>query len=137
MVDAILKLKAPFDADPHATLVALAELSLAMYGEGGNPDAKITEDFLGFVNTPVFGGYVTMRITEAYAMALEYIEANGGNPMAELIRVEWPTTLDTNGDTIPAVYAPITFPVEQFDIDGVSLGFIQQSIGIIGGGVHG
>lgn len=94
MKTVILKIKTSL----HET----AEEALALYGEGGNPNAVQVEDFVGYVNTPPVNGYVRMLTTEAYCMALEYIAANGGSVNADLVRVEWegqqPFVCGTDGE---------------------------------------
>ena len=81
MVTAILKIK--------TSLAEAAAEALAVFGEGGNPEASQVEDFLGIVNTPEINGYVRIAVPEAFGMALEHIDANGGSEHADLIRVEW------------------------------------------------
>lgn len=88
-VTAILKLKVPYDADPDNALRELAQFSLDNFGEGGRPDETCLENRCGYANTPVSNGYVRVLIGAAYGMALEYIEANYENPIADLIAVEW------------------------------------------------
>jgi len=105
-VDAILLMKEPHDPLLLDPLIALAQFALDTFGEGGNPEAEKYEDFLGYVNTPLTGDYIRVRIGYAYGQALEYIEENGGNPYASLVRVEWP-------DLGP--YEPINV---QLDVDG-------------------
>ena len=87
-VTAILKLKAPYDADPDAAICELAQFSLDNFGEGGRPEEDCLENRCGFCNTPVSNGYMRVLIGIAYSQALEYIEENFPNPIAELICVE-------------------------------------------------
>jgi len=88
-VTAILKLKPPYDADPDNAMRELAQFSLDNFGEGGRPGDECFENRCGYANTPVSNGYVRVLIGTAYGMALEYIEANYENPIADLIAVEW------------------------------------------------
>lgn len=85
----ILKFKPPYEGTEE-TLKLMAEYALATFGEGGNPEARQVEDYIGEVNTPPQGGYIRLQVPEYYAQALEYIEANGGSEYAELIWVGWP-----------------------------------------------
>lgn len=88
-VTAILKLKPPYDADPSTAVDLLAQWSNETYGEGGLPGDSVFENRLGFVNSTVSSAYLRTRIGKAYGLALEWVEAQGGSPIAELIRVEW------------------------------------------------
>lgn len=81
MLTAILKIK--------TTLTQAAAEALAVFGEGGNPEAAQVEDYLGIVNTPEINGYVRLAIPPSFGLALEYIAANGGSEHADLVRVEW------------------------------------------------
>lgn len=90
MVDAILQLKDPYAAGPTEMLRMLAAYALATFGQGGNPGSETVEGFVGQINTPVSGGYLRVRVGDAFGMALEHIEANGGCEYASLVRVEWP-----------------------------------------------
>ena len=106
-VTAILKLKAPYDADPDEAIRDLAQFSRDNFGEGGRPDDECFENRCGYANTPVSNGYVRVLIGVAYGMALEYIEDNYDNPIADLIAVEWQGQdtvdsgeLDENGQPI-------------------------------------
>lgn len=87
-VTAILHLTPPYDADPEAAIRELAQFSLDNFGEGGRPDDECFENRCGYANTPVSNGYVRVLIGTAYSQALEYIEENFPNPIAELICVE-------------------------------------------------
>lgn len=91
-VTAILHLTPPYDADPDAAMRELAQFSLDTFGEGGRPDETSFENRCGYANTPIppeANGYMRVLIGKAYGVALEYIEANYENPIADLIRVEW------------------------------------------------
>ena len=110
-VDAILRLKSP---DVIPTLTALAQFSLDAFGAGGNPEATKEEDFLGWIATPVMGGHTRVRLSIVYGQALEMMESSGGNPLAELMLVLWPT--DAEGEQI--VYEPFMVEVQSEDIDG-------------------
>ena len=73
-------------------LQCLADLATevkAVFGEGGNAEAPIVEEYIGFVNSPIQNGYVRVLIGKAFGMALEYIQDHGGSEHAELINVEW------------------------------------------------
>ena len=93
------------------------------------PDASQVEGFIGYVNTPIGGGYSRVRIAERFGQALEYVAANFGSPNADLVRVEWPLEFNEETQTQP-VYEPITFDVEQTDMDGV-VTIHQQTVGTI------
>lgn len=68
---------------------AAAEVK-ATFGEGGNPEAPINEEYLGFVNTPVTAeGYTRVLVNQAFGAALDYIKSIGGATTIELIEVEW------------------------------------------------
>lgn len=131
-VDAIIKLKPPYDTNVTEGLTALATFALETFGEGGNPEAQRVEDFIGFVNTPPLKGYTRVRIAAAFGMALEYIEEQGGNEYAELVRVEWPGLGDVlDEDGTPVGYSPITVTMEQYDEEGNVTGTYEQEIGRI------
>lgn len=105
-ITSIEKLKPPYDETPEDAVDLLAEFVNETYGEGGLPGDPVFENRLGYVNTPVSHGYIRTRIGKAYGMALEYVEAQGGSPIAELIRVEWQgqdmvqTGTDADGNAI-------------------------------------
>lgn len=62
----------------------------ATFGEGGNPEAPINEEYLGFVNTPITAeGYTRVLVNQAFGAALDYIKSIGGSTTIELIEVEW------------------------------------------------
>jgi|LGVF01.2.fsa_nt_gb hypothetical protein len=132
-VIAVLKLKAPYDADPEQALALLSQDALDTFGEGGKPDAKQVEDFLGYVNTPPLQGYVRTRIGLAYGQALEYIETQGGNKYAELIRIEWSGLgfgINTEGE-LDGSWPEITVTVDTYDEEDNINGTHQQFIGKI------
>lgn len=79
----ILKIK-----DNHSIEEIAAEC-LSVFGKGGNPDALIIEEFIGFVNSPIQNGYIRAMIDKSFGMALEYIQENGGSELVDLIKVEW------------------------------------------------
>jgi hypothetical protein len=85
MITVILQLKPPYDADPETGLALLAQTALDLFGTGGNPDAAQVEGFIGWVNTPVSGGYVRALVDDYAAETLELI---GENEVATIIRVE-------------------------------------------------
>jgi hypothetical protein len=137
-VDVILKFKPPYDVDTQTGFIALANFAKENFGEGGNPEATRVEDYIGYVNTPPLKGYTRVRINQAYGQALEYVEANGGNEFAELIRVEWPgqgpgTTIDPETqEAVPdGSWPDITVEMEQYDENGDVIGTYQQAIGRI------
>ena len=73
---------------------------------------------------------VSLAGSNAYAVGNdEYVAANFGSPNADLVRVEWPLPFDEETQTQP-VYEPITFDVEQTDMDGV-VTIHQQTVGTI------
>lgn len=83
---------------------AAAEVK-ATFGEGGNPEAPIPEEYLGFVNTPMTPeGYIRCSVKEAFGVALDYIKSIGGANTIELIKVEhegqemFQTGVDAEGD---------------------------------------
>jgi hypothetical protein len=141
-VEAIIKFKPPYDTDTTLGFIALATFAKETFGEGGNPEASQVEDYLGYVNTPPLKGYVRTRIGKAYGVALEYIEEQGGSPVAELIRVEWPglgpgESLQMNPETEEMELMPdgswpdITVEMENYDEEGNVVGTYQQAIGRI------
>lgn len=84
MVTVILKIR------EGKTLADVAGEVKATFGKGGNPDAPIVEEHLGFVNTPLTpDGYVRCLIDQSFGVALDYIESVGGSTTADLIHVEW------------------------------------------------
>jgi len=137
-VEAIIKFKPPYDTDTTLGFIALATFAKETFGEGGNPEANIVEDYLGYVNTPPLKGYVRTRIGQAYGLALEYIEENGGSPVAELIRVEWPGlgpgakfNEETQEMEPDGSWPDITVEMENYDEEGNVVGTYQQAIGRI------
>jgi hypothetical protein len=88
-VTAILLLKPPYGEDPATAVDLLAAWSNSVYGEGGLPGDSVFENRLGVANSRVYNSYIRTRIGTAYGVALEYVEAQGGSEIAELVRVEW------------------------------------------------
>jgi hypothetical protein len=88
-VTAILKLKEPHASAPDNALREVAQFSLDTFGEGGRPDEECFENRCGYGNTQVSNGYVRVLIGAAYGVALQYIEDNYDNPIAQLIAVEY------------------------------------------------
>ncbi len=126
MVEAILEIKTTLDE-------AAAE-ALALFGEGGNPDAPQEEDKIGICATIVLGGYVRILVTEAYGKKLEYIDENGGSEHADLVRVEWPELMpqpvyDEAGDMIdPGGWPPVMVELIGVDENGITYNY-QQELG--------
>ena len=83
MITVICKLKDGF------TVVDAAQEVKATLGKGGNPDALIIEDYIGYTNCPTCNGYFRASFDPAYAAALQYIKDNGGAQTVELIDIEW------------------------------------------------
>lgn len=81
MVEAIIKIR------EGKTLADVAAEALAVLGAGGNPSADQEEGFLGYCNTPRQNGYTRIQCDEAYAVALEHIQAGD---TCELVTVLWP-----------------------------------------------
>ena len=75
---------------PGYSILQVAAEIKAAFGKGGNPDATISEEYVGWVNTaPTPDGYFRAAFDEAYATACQYIADNGGAETVELIRIEW------------------------------------------------
>lgn len=83
MITCIAKLKEGFTIADAATEVKAA------FGMGGNPEAPIIEEYIGFVNTPVVGGYFRASFAEAYAAALDYLKGTGETTTVDILSVEW------------------------------------------------
>ena len=92
-VSCVIRLKKwTAEPTPEQQLQCLADLAAevkATFGEGGNAEAPIVEEYIGFVNSPIQSGYVRVLIGKAFGMALEYIQDHGGSEHADLIQVEW------------------------------------------------
>lgn len=58
-------------------------------GKGGNPDAQVIEDFVGYTNCPTLGPYFRASFDPAYAAALEYLKEIDGSETCEVVDVEW------------------------------------------------
>lgn len=75
---------------PGYTIEQIAAEIKTAFGIGGNPEAPITEEYVGWVNTaPTPDGYFRAAFDEAYAAACQYISDNGGAETVELIKIEW------------------------------------------------
>lgn len=83
MITVICKLK-----EGYTIADAAAEVK-ATLGKGGNPDALVIEDFIGYTNCPTLGPYFRASFDEAYAVALQYIKDTGGAETCEIIDIEW------------------------------------------------
>lgn len=120
-VDVVLQLKEPYNQNSNETLSILAQQALQLFGTGGNPQASKVEEFLGYVNTPVYGNYITVRVNDTYAKVLEQIQEN---EMVKLIRVQWPDKTPEDG------WEPIYYSNQCTDINNQPYQCLQQ-IGII------
>lgn len=83
MITVICKLKDGF------TIADTAKEVKATLGKGGNPDAQVVEDFIGYTNCPTLGPYFRASFDEAYAAALEYLQSIDGATTCEIIDIEW------------------------------------------------
>ena len=83
MITVICKLK-----DGFTIVDAAAEVKTTL-GKGGNPDAQVIEDFIGYTNCPTLGPYFCASFDEAYAVALQYIKDTSGAETCEIIDIEW------------------------------------------------
>lgn len=83
MITVICKLKDGF------TIADAAQEVKATLGKGGNPDAQVIEDFVGYTNCPTLGSYFRSSFDPAYAAALQYIKDTGGAETCEIIDIEW------------------------------------------------
>lgn len=83
MITVICKLK-----DGFTIVDAAAEVKTTL-GKGGNPDAQVIEDFIGYTNCPTLGPYFRASFDEAYAVALQYIKDTSGAETCEIIDIEW------------------------------------------------
>jgi len=83
LITTICKLKDGYTIRDNAIEV------LTTLGKGGNPDALVIEDFVGYTNCPTLGSYFRASFDEAYAAALQYIKDNGGAQTCEIIDIEW------------------------------------------------
>lgn len=83
MITVICKLKDGF------TIVDAAAEVLTDLGKGGNPDAQVIEDFIGYTNCPTLGPYYRASFDESYAVALQYIKDTGGAETCDIIDIEW------------------------------------------------
>lgn len=71
------------------TIQELAQEVWELFGEGGNTEAPIIEEFLGYVNTPITSdGYVRCAFNAKYITALGYIKEIDGSDAATVISVE-------------------------------------------------
>ena len=83
MITVICKLK-----DSHTIADAAQEVKDTL-GKGGNPDAQVIEDFVGYTNCPTLGLYFRASFDEAYATALQYIKDTDGAETCEIVDIEW------------------------------------------------
>lgn len=82
MITCIAKLK-----EGH-TIVDTAREVWEVFGKGGNPEAEQVENFVGWVNSPVIGGYFRVLFDEEYITALRYIKEIDAADSVEVISVE-------------------------------------------------
>ena len=88
MITVICKLKDGF------TIIDAAQEVKATLGKGGNPDAQVIEDYIGYTNCQTLGNEETgvhyrASFDEAYAAALQYIKDTGGAETCDIIDIEW------------------------------------------------
>lgn len=75
---------------PQYTMAEAAQEVKEAFGKGGNPDAPIPEEFVGWVNTPPTpDGYFRCAFDAAYSQAMEYVQSIGGTVTCDIIAVEW------------------------------------------------
>lgn len=120
-VDIILQLKSPYDVNTEETLSLLAKQTIELFGTGGNQSPDKIEGYLGYVNTPVSGGYITVRVEDVYARILEQMNEN---ERVKVIRVEWPDKTPEGG------WEPITYISQCYDINNQPYQCLQ-TIGVI------
>ena len=80
------------DSEPLSPQYTLAEVAAdvkATLGKGGNPDALVIEDYIGYTNCPALGPFFRASFDEAYSTALQYIKDTGGAETCEIIDIEW------------------------------------------------
>ena len=99
MITVICKLKDGF------TIVDAAAEVEATLGKGGNPDAQVIEDFVGYTNCPTLGPYFRASFDSAYAAALQYIKDTGGAETCEIIDIGWDGQEMFYGEVDPTVGA--------------------------------
>ena len=75
---------------PEYTIEQVAAEIRAAFGRGGNPEAPIPEEFVGWANTvPTSDGYFRAAFDEAHATACQHIADNGGAETVDLVKIEW------------------------------------------------
>lgn len=70
------------------TIADVAQEIWEVFGRGGNPEAPIPEEFVGYVNTPVINGYYRAGFDPQFTVALQYIQEIDGADSCEIISVE-------------------------------------------------
>lgn len=84
MITCVARIKEGF------TIAQAAQEVKEAFGKGGNPDAPIPEEFVGWVNTPPTpDGHFRCAFDAAYAQAMEYVQSIGGAVTCDIIAVEW------------------------------------------------
>ena len=121
-VHAVFQLKDP-TTNITEVMKRLAQFTLDNFGTGGNPLAEQIENYLGWVNTPVYGSYFTSEISIVYGSAFELLKENED---VRLVRIEWST--NKAGESVR--YDPILYEVDDVDENGVVTTW-QQPIGRI------
>lgn len=123
-VDAVLEAR-----DAATTLAEHAIEGLELMGDG-YPDSVNNNQFFSRGNTLKEGPYFTARCNQAYAIGLEFMQSEyGGTPLiTQLVRVEWPREIFTDGEWQPYPYEPITYAVPEYDEAGTVVGMRQQEI---------
>lgn len=82
MTTCIVKLKDGF------TIADAAQEVWEVFGKGGHPDAVQAEDFIGWVNSPILGGYFRALFDAEYVTALQYIKEIDAADSVEIVSVE-------------------------------------------------
>lgn len=70
------------------TIADVAQEVWEVFGKGGNPDAPIIEEYVGYVNTPLCNGYVRAAFEPEYVHTLTCIKEIDAAESAEIIRIE-------------------------------------------------
>ena len=82
MITCVTKIKEGY------TIQDVAREVWEVLGEGGNPQATIPEEYVGFVNTPIQDGWIRATFDEKYIPYLLGIKEIDGVDSAEIVDVE-------------------------------------------------
>lgn len=95
-----------------------------LLGKGGNPNAPIIEEYVGFVNTPISNGYFRSQFDAEHLPYLEGIQEIDASDAVEIIKIEYDgqemfqtgTHIDQDGTEQPEYLGMTEAPLKLIEV---------------------